>query len=189
MRQRKKWTAEQKAEASRKAKERAAQMGGSTVLETQETLMQDSIINEGPTLEQVMAENERLKATIAQQTLGMTVAKEEEPLTPAKFLDNEQWHYYLCIKSKADEEDEEAEKCSKDPLRGGYEVAPGGRLSARKVWLRIPQALFKSRKQGAVDEARSRWLRPEGQDVRDGLIQKRDQQEQFVKAGQPAGVA
>jgi hypothetical protein len=135
------------------------------------------------TVQELLAENERLKAEIARQTLSsMQVMAEEEPHVPKKFLDDEDWHYFLCIKSKSDEEDEEAEKCSRDPDKGGYSVAPGGRISARKVWLRIPQALYQSRKQKGVDEAKAKWQRPQGQDVRDGLIAQKEQREQYVGA-------
>lgn len=134
-----------------------------------------------PVVAQLAAENARLKALLEEK--GMTVEKEELPFTPDRFKDDEEWHYFLCIKSKSDEEDEEAEKCSRDPNKGGYSVAPDGRISARKVWLRIPQALFKSRKQAAADEAKARWQRPEGQDVRDtGLKATREQREQYVGA-------
>lgn len=183
-----KWTPERRAAASAAAKERhAAKSFG-------DTGNPDAVRMNGGSegmaeLERLRAENERLKATVAQQTLGMTVLKEDEPTTPAKFKDDDDWHYYLCIKSKADEEDEEAEKCSRDPEKGGYEMAPNGRISARKVWLRIPQRLFQARKQKAIDEARGRWQRPPDQDVRDGLIQRREQTEQYVTAGQPAGAA
>lgn len=123
------------------------------------------------TREELEQENEQLRKALS----SMTVAKEELPPTPKQFLDDDEWHYYLCIQSKADEEDELADKCSNDPLRGGYTIAPGGRISARKTWLRIPQALFKSRKQAGIDEAKTRWQRPQGQDVRDvGLVQQHE---------------
>lgn len=133
-------------------------------------------------VEAILAENARLKAEIARQTLGMTVQREEIPDVPPQFLDDEEWHFYLCIKSKSDEEDEEAEKCSRDPEKGGYEVAPNGRISSRKVWLRIRQELFQQRKRGQEAETRRRWERPESQDVRDGLIQTRETREHAFKA-------
>lgn len=168
-RQRKPWTEEQKA-AARERLAKAREARGTTPKRVQD-----------PAVAQLAAENARLKALLEDK--GMTVEKEELPFTPDRFKDDEDWHYYLCIKSKSDEEDEEAEKCSRDPQKGGYSVAPDGRISNRKVWLRIPQALFKSRKQAAADEARARWQRPEGQDVRDSdLVARREQREQYVGA-------
>ena len=111
---------------------------------------------------------------------AMSVEREDSP--HAKYQDDEHWHYFLAINGQDEDAYEIETRCSRDANLGGYLLVE--QISPRKAWLKLPMPLYNKRVQAGIDEAKRRWQRPEGQDVRDmNLIQKKESSERYVGAG------